>query len=136
MKSIFRQFIGLFRRKNKSRKPTLAVIDDFLMVQSAIRNAVGDVYTVTALTVIPDDLSVLDAFDALVVDRSGIGNRTYKNGVDFLIDYAPHHPEKRFVHFTGYCEWQDRDNLAKIGIPVVERSDEILEALVKKGEME
>lgn len=128
MKSIFRKFIGLFRRK----KPTLAVIDDCWMVQSAVRNAVGDVYTMTAFTLIPDDLSVLDAFDALVVDGSGIGNQTYPTGVDFLIAYAPRHPEKRFVHFTGYCERKNRDSLAKLGIPVVTkggRPGEIFEAL-------
>lgn len=139
MKSIFGSFLGLFRRKNKTRKPTLAVIDDCWMIQSAVRNAVGDVYKVTAFTLIPDDLSVLDAFDALVVDGSGIGNRTYPTGVDFLLAYAPRHPEKRFVHFTGYCDWQNRDSLAKLGIPVVDkggRSGEILEALVQNGERE
>ena len=139
MKSIFGRFIGLFCRKSKARRPTLAVIDDCWMIQSAVRNAVSDVYAVTALTVIPDDLSVLDAFDALVVDGSGIGNLTYSTGVDFLLDYAPRHPEKRFVHFTGYCERQNWDSLEKLGIPVVTkggRSGEILEALVQKGEMQ
>lgn len=139
MKSIFGRLLGLFCRKSKSRRPTLAVIDDCWMIQSSVRNAVSDVYTVTALTAIPDDLSVLDAFDALVVDGSGIGNRTYPTGVDFLLAYAPRHPEKWFVHFTGYCERQNRDSLAKLGIPVVTkggRSGELLEALVQKGEME
>lgn len=139
MKSIFCRFLRLFCRKSKSRRPTLAVIDDCWMIQSAVRNAVSDVYDVTAMTVIPDELSELDAFDALVVDGSGIGNRTYPTGVDFLFAYAPRHPEKRFVHFTGYCERQNRDSLAKLGIQVVTkggRSGEILEALVKKGEME
>ena len=139
MKSIFLRFLGLFRGKNKTRKPTLAVIDDCWMIQQAVRNAVGDVYTVTSLTVIPDDLSMLDAFDVLVVDGSGIGNRTYQNGVDFLLAYAPSHSDKRFVHFTGYCERQNMNSLLKLGIPVVSkgvRPGEILEALVQKGEME
>ena len=139
MKSIFWSFLGLFRRKNKTRKPTLAVIDDCWMIQSAVRNAVRDVYKVTAFTLIPDDLSELDAFDALVVDGYGIGNRTYPTGADFLLAYAPRHPEKRFVLFTGDCELQDRDNLVKIGIPVVTkgvRSGKILEALLQKEEME
>lgn len=124
--------------KSISCRPMLAVIDDCWMIQSSVRNAVSDIYDVTALTVIPDDLSVLDAFDALVVDGSGIGNRTYPTGVDFLLAYAPSHPEKRFVHFTGYCERHNLDRLAKLGIPVVMKggqSGEILDALVKNGEM-
>ena len=33
MKSIFLRFLVLFRGKNKTRKPTLAVIDDCCMIQ-------------------------------------------------------------------------------------------------------
>lgn len=105
----------------KKRRPTLAVIDDTCFIRSIIVKDFSDEYDVTEFARIPTVLDELAEFDVLIVDGNGIGNNVWKHGADFLYDYAPMHPEKRFVHFTGFCTDKNCERLKAIGVTVVSK---------------
>lgn len=62
------------------------VIDDSYMMKSFVEKFVNDV-DVEQVYMIPDDISTLVRYDALVVDGNGIGNNNYRKGIDLLMDY-------------------------------------------------
>lgn len=101
--------------------PKLAVIDDSGMIQSVVLRKFASSHEVKTYWRIPEDPKELDQFDVLIVDGDGIGNQRFAHGVDFLVEYAPKHPNKRFVHFTGLCMSKNRERLKAIGVTVVSK---------------
>lgn len=121
---------AMFKKSPQVQK--LAVIDDSGMIQNVVERQFGTSHTVKKYWKIPDDLMELDQFDVLIVDGDGIGNQRFAHGVDFLVEYAPKHPDKKFVHFSGFCTGQDRERLKAIGVAVVTkggRPDELVDAV-------
>lgn len=121
------KIVAMFKKRrptlavSKKRRPTLAVIDDTCFIRSIIVKQFSDEYDVTEFARIPTVLDELAGFDVLIVDGNGIGNNAWKHGADFLCDYAPKHPEKRFVHFTGLCTDENWERLKAIGVTVVSK---------------
>lgn len=118
--------------KKPSRVPKLAVIDDSGMIQTVVLKNFASSHEVKPYWMIPEDLTELDQFDVLIVDGDGIGNQRFAHGVDFLVEYAPKHPDKRFVHFTGWCDGQNKEKLKAMGIKVVNKGgwpSELIEAV-------
>lgn len=107
--------------KKPQRVPKLAVIDDSGMIQTVVLRNFASSHEVKTYWRIPEDLTELDQFDVLIVDGVGIGNQQFAHGVDFLVEYAPKHPDKRFVHFTGLCTGKNRKRLKAIGVTVVSK---------------
>ena len=68
---------------------------------------------------IPDDLSVLIGYDAVVVDGLGIGNNMFKEGLDLLMEYDK--PEgQSVVYHSGLGAYGcDLDALSERGVAVV-----------------
>jgi hypothetical protein len=97
---------------------TLLVIDDSHMMKSFVEKFVHDV-DVEQVYRIPDDISTLMRYDALVVDGDGIGNEKYRKGIDLLMDYDK--PEgQSVVYYSGHDAYgKDRDELEKRGVAVV-----------------
>ena len=118
--------------KKTPRVPKLAVIDDSGMIQNVVLRNFASSHEVKAYWRLPEDLTELDQFDVLIVDGDGIGNQQFAHGVDFLVEYAPKHPDKRFVHFTGWCDGRNKEKLKTIGIAVVSkggRPNELVDAV-------
>ena len=62
------------------------VIDDDRMMKSYVEKFASDV-EVEQLYAIPDDISVLRNYDAVVVDGRGIGNKAYPDGMSLCMAY-------------------------------------------------
>lgn len=121
--------------KKPPRVPKLAVIDDSGMIQHGVESNFASSHEVKKFWRIPEDLAELDQFDVLIVDGDGIGNQRFAHGVDFLVEYAPKHPEKRFVHYTGLCMGENRERLKAIGVTVVSKGcypEELMQAVNRK----
>ena len=122
--------------KKTTRVPKLAVIDDSGMIQTVVLRNFTSSHEVKTYWRIPEDLTELDQFDVLIVDGDGIGNQRFAHGVDFLVEYAPKRPDKRFVHFTGLCMSKNRERLKAIGVTVVSkgcRPEELVNAVNGKA---
>lgn len=122
--------------KKPTRVPKLALIDDSGMIQTFVLSDFASSHEVKTYWRIPEDLTELDQFDVLIVDGAGIGNRRFANGVNFLLEYAPKNPDKRFVHFTGLCTAEDRERLKAIGVTVVSKgrcTEELVNAVNGKA---
>lgn len=117
------------------------LIDDEAFVKVFIERFVPDVKVEQKFR-IPDDRSALPSYDALVVDGLGIGNKEFKNGLEFLKTYNK--PDgQSVVYFSGLgvCDPQDKDILDRRGIAIVEKGwppEELVAAIKfamqKKGE--
>ena len=122
MKDIIRKLCSLFKKRRPTftkRRPTLAVIDDQGCIRRGIVEDFSAEYDVTEFSRIPNDLDELNGFDVLIVDGSGIGNLEYRNGVDFLCYYIPLHPEKRYVHYSGFITQGNGNRLTVLGCKCV-----------------
>ena len=122
MKDIIRKLCSLFKKRRPTftkRRPTLAVIDDKGFIRRGIVKDFSAEYDVTEFSRIPNDLDELNGFDVLIVDGSGIGNLEYRNGADFLCYYIPLHPEKRYVHFSGFITEENGNRLTVLGCKCV-----------------
>ena len=73
--------------KKPTRVPKLALIDDSGMIQTVVLSDFASSHEVKTYWRIPEDLTELDQFDVLIVDGTGIGNRWFANGVNFLLEY-------------------------------------------------
>lgn len=114
------------------RKPKLAVIDDAGFIRRGVVRDFSDTYEVTEFARIPPVLDELDEFDVLIVDGDGIGNETWRHGADFLCDYIPLRPGKRYVHFSGLIDRFNRNRLTVLGCKCVtkgSRPDELINAV-------
>lgn len=67
-------------------KKRVLIIDDDSVMKSYVEKFVGE-YKADQLYRIPDDMSILLAYDAVVVDGLGIGNGRFENGLDLLMQY-------------------------------------------------
>ena len=78
----------------------ILVIDDW----SSVANGVRRLYPsdkVDHLFRIPEDLSVLDNYDVLIVDNQGIGNTTYHSGKSLLKAYEPKSEDQVVIFHSG-----------------------------------
>ena len=101
------------------RKMSILVIDDDRAMKSFIEKLMTGSFKVDQLYRIPDDLSVLMGYDAVVVDGLGIGNNRFKEGLDLLMAYDK--PEgQSVVYYSGLGVYgRDRDALSERGVAVV-----------------
>lgn len=135
LKRLLKRLFWTPRKLWAPRKPKMAIIDDASFVRRAIYDRFHDRYDITEFTRIPDFLDELDAFDVLVVDGDGIGNSHFDCGATFLKCYIPVHSEKRFVHYTGLCIYQNKQELKRLGCSVVSKGanpDELERAVTGK----
>lgn len=107
---------------DKIQKPVerrILVIDDDRAMKSFIEKFMTGSFKVDQLYRIPDDLSVLSGYDAVVVDGLGIGNGRFKEGFDLLMAYDK--PEgQSVVYYSGMGAYgSDRDALSERGVAVV-----------------
>ena len=100
------------------RKKRVLVIDDDRGMKSYVEKFVEGV-VVDQLYRIPDDLSVLLAYDAVVVDGLGIGNGRFEEGFDLCMAYDK--PDgQSVVYYSGLGAYgRDRDALSERGVAVV-----------------
>ena len=105
------------------RKKRVLVIDDDPVMKSYVEKFV-DGYKVDQLYRIPDDLSVLLAYDAVVVDGLGIGNGRFDEGFDLCMAYDK--PEgQSVVYYSGLGAYgRDRDALSERGVAVVTKGSD------------
>jgi hypothetical protein len=99
-------------------KKRVLIIDDDRGMKSYVEKFVEGV-VVDQLYRIPDDLSVLLAYDAVVVDGLGIGNGRFDEGFDLCMAYDK--PEgQSVVYYSGLGAYgRDRDALSERGVAVV-----------------
>ena len=98
----------------------ICVIDDCRAVGEMFSWGLGDGYKVTHLLRLPEDVKELAEYDLLIVDNKGIWNSKFKNGVEFLKWYIPEHSNQAFIHYTGWCNSENREALESIGCDIVE----------------
>ena len=100
------------------RKKRVLIIDDDRGMKSYVEKFVEG-FVVDQLYRIPDDLSVMMGYDAVVVDGLGIGNGRFKEGFDLLMAYEK--PEgQAVVYYSGLGAYgRDRDALSERGVAVV-----------------
>ena len=101
------------------RKFSILVIDDDRAMKPFIEKWMTGDFMVEQLYRIPDDLSVLKGYDAVVVDGLGLGNGRFKEGFDLLMAYEK--PEgQAVVYYSGLGAYgRDRDALSERGVAVV-----------------
>ena len=105
------------------RKKRVLIIDDDRGMKSYVEKFVEGV-VVDQLYRIPDDLSVLLAYDAVVVDGLGIGNGRFDEGFDLCMAYDK--PEgQSVVYYSGLGAYgRDRDALSERGVSVVTKGSD------------
>ena len=105
------------------RKKRVLVIDDDRGMKSYVEKFVEGV-VVHQLYRIPDDLSVLLSYDAVVVDGLGIGNGRFDEGFDLCMAYDK--PEgQSVVYYSGLGAYgRDRDALSERGVAVVTKGSD------------
>ena len=108
-----------FDKIQKPLEKRILVIDDESRMKSFIEKFMTGSFRVDQLYRIPDDLSVLRGYDAVVVDGLGIWNNMFKNGLDLLMEYDK--PEgQSVVYYSGLGAYgRDRDALSERGVAVV-----------------
>ena len=121
-KVIDRKIKSVNETLDKIQKPLekmILVIDDDRSMKSFIEKFMTGSFRVDQLYRIPDDLSVLRGYDAVVVDGLGIGNNMFKEGLDLLMEYDK--PEgQSVVYYSGLGAYgRDRDALSERGVAVV-----------------
>lgn len=100
------------------RKKRVLIIDDDRGMKSYVEKLVEGV-VVDQLYRIPDDLSVMMGYDAVVVDGLGIGNGRFEEGFDLCMAYdKPDGQSVVYYSGLGVCG-RDRDALSERGVAVV-----------------
>lgn len=101
----------------RRRRKVLVIDDDHGM--KAYLEKFADDMDIEQIYRIPEDLSILAGYDALVVDGLGIGNGEYRYGVDLLLDYDK--PEwQSVVYHSGLGAYgREREALERRGVDVV-----------------
>lgn len=94
------------------------VIDDHYFIKEFVEKFVPDVQVDHRYTLPPEE-DVMRGYDALVIDGEGIGNATYRHGLEFCRVYDK--PEgQAVVYFSGlHPNKEDCEILEKRGIAVV-----------------
>ena len=106
----------------KIQKPSerrILVIDDDRAMKPFIEKWMTGDFKVDQLYRIPDDLSVLRGYDAVVVDGLGIGNGKYREGVDLLLDYDKPEGQSVVYHSGLGAYGREREALERRGVAVV-----------------
>jgi DNA-binding response OmpR family regulator len=107
---------------DKIQKPLerkILVIDDDRGMKSYIEKFMTGSFKVDQLYSIPDDLSVLRGYDAVVVDGMGIGNSRFKEGLDLLMAYDKPEGQSVVYHSGLGAYGRERDALSERGVAVV-----------------
>ena len=100
------------------RKKRVLIIDDDSGMKSYVEKFVEGV-VVNQLYRIPDDLSVLLAYDAIVVDGLGIGNNRFEDGLDLCIHYDKPEGQSVVYHSGLGAYGNDARILSERGVEVV-----------------
>ncbi len=100
------------------RKKKVLVIDDDSCMKSYVEKFVEGVI-VHQLYRIPDDLSVLLAYDAIVVDGLGISNDRFENGLDLCMHYDKPEGQSVVYHSGLGAYGNDARILSERGVAVV-----------------
>ena len=100
------------------RKKKVLVIDDDSFMKSYVEKFVEGV-VVHQLYRIPDDLSVLLAYDAVVVDGLGIGNDRFEDGLDLCMHYDKPEGQSVVYHSGLGAYGNDARILSERGVAVV-----------------
>ena len=121
-KVIDRKIKSVNETLGKIQKPfekSILVIDDDRGMKSFIEKFMTGSFRIDQLYRIPDDLSVLSGYDAVVVDGLGIGNDMFKDGLDLLMEYDK--PDgQSVVYYSGLGAYGcDLDALSERGVAVV-----------------
>lgn len=100
---------------SSARPKRVLVIDDSSMMRVFVERFVPGV-TVEHVFRIPEDVSELKLYDALVVDGQGIGNSRWRHGLDFCKEYEK--PEgQAVVFYSGLrAHGEDAAELERRGI--------------------
>ena len=103
----------------KQLEKRILVIDDDRGMKPFIEKFMTGSFKVDQLYRIPDDLSVMSGYDAVVVDGLGIGNGRFKEGFDLCMAYDK--PDgQSVVYYSGLGAYgRDRDALSERGVAVV-----------------
>lgn len=107
----------------------ICIIDDSGMIQNIAKEFLSKYGEVETLWRIPEDVSELEKFDALVVDNDGIGNKTWIKGSDFLAEYAGSHASQLIVHYSGYISRETAEKLIPLGVKMATKGWRIEETL-------
>lgn len=102
----------------KIGKKKVLVIDDDGCMKSYVEKFVEGV-VVHQLYRIPDDLSVLLVYDAVVVDGLGIGNERFKDGLDMCMHYDKPEGQSVVYHSGLGAYGNDARILSERGVAVV-----------------
>lgn len=94
---------------NELRKKRVLIIDDDRGMKSYVEKFVEE-YKADQLYRIPDDLSVLLAYDAVVVDGLGIRNGRFEDGLDLCMNYDK--PEGQSVVYHSGLGASESDRMA------------------------
>lgn len=103
--------------KPPKRKKVL-IIDDSHMMKPYLEKWIDDM-DIEQIYRIPEDLSILAGYDALVVDGMGISNLKYKEGLDFLLDYDKPEGQSVVYHSGLGAYGREREALERRGVAVV-----------------
>jgi hypothetical protein len=103
----------------KPSKRRILVIDDDRVMKSFIEKWMTGDFMVEQLYRIPDDLSVLKGYDAVVVDGLGIGNCKYREGVNLLLDYDKPEGQSVVYHSGLGAYGREREALERRGVAIV-----------------
>ena len=121
-KVINRKIKSVNETLDKIQKPLekrILVIDDDRAMKSFIEKFMTGSFKVDQFYRIPDDLSVLRGYDAVVVDGLGIGNNRFKEGLDLCMAYNKSEGQS-VVYYSGLGAYgRDRDALSERGVAVV-----------------
>ena len=102
-----------------ANRKVLVIDDCWGIVKTTIEKwSTGDV-DVECVARIPDDLSCLSEYDALIVDGDGIGNGKFENGLEFLMSYDKPDGQAVVYHSGHGAYGDDKKNLEKRGVAVV-----------------
>lgn len=105
------------------RKKRVLIIDDDRVMKSYVEKFVEG-FVVNQLYRIPDDLSVLLAYDAVVVDGLGIGNDRFEDGLDLCMHYDKPEGQSVVYHSGLGAYGRERDELSKRGVAVVTKGSD------------
>lgn len=96
------------------------VIDDHYFMKGFVEEFVSDVQ-VDHMYTLPPEEDVMRGYDALVIDGEGIGNATYKHGLEFCRVYDK--PEGQAVVYCSGLRPDEEDCaiLEKKGIAIVDK---------------
>lgn len=97
---------------------SVLVIDDSYMMKSYVERFV-DGFVVKQIYRLPDDESDLRKYDALIVDGLGIGNKKYKDGLEFCKSYYKPDGQSVVYHSGNGVYGDDAAELNRRGVAIV-----------------